>query len=79
MGSIQFGTILRERRESKGWTQEQLASQADLSTRYVQSLEADEKLPSVETVFKIARAFNTSPGPLLDPLWREWRASNSPK
>lgn len=74
MGKIQFGAVLRERREGKGWTQEQLASEADLSTRYVQSLEAQEKLPSLDTVFKIARAFNTSPGPLLDPLWRIWKS-----
>lgn len=76
MDQIPFGTVLRERRESRGWTQEQLAHQAELSTRYVQSLEAQEKLPSIETVFKIARAFNTSPGPLLDSLWRKWRETS---
>lgn len=73
MERIQFGNVVRERREARGWTQEQLAHEAELSTRYVQSLEAQEKLPSLDTVFKIARAFNTSPGPLLDPLWRAWR------
>ncbi len=30
---------------------------------------------SLETVFKMSRAFNTSPGPLLDPIWRDWRRS----
>ena len=73
MGNIHFGAVLRDRRRIKGWTQEQLATQADLSARYVQSMEADEKIPSLETVFRLARAFNTSPGPLLDPLWRAWR------
>ncbi len=73
MGKIRFGVVIRDRRRGKGWTQEQLATQADLSVRYVQSIEADEKVPSLETVFRLARAFNTSPGPLLDPLWRSWR------
>ena len=73
MDRILFGSVLRERREARGWTQEQLANEAELSTRYVQSLEAQEKSPSLDTVFKIARAFNTSPGPLLDPLWRAWK------
>lgn len=75
MGKIRFGTVVRERRKGRGWTQEQLASHAGLSVRYVQSLEADDKRPSLETVFKISRAFNTSPGPLLGPLWQTWRES----
>jgi len=73
MEQVEFGATLRERREGKGLTQEQLASQADLSTRYIQSLEANEKSPSMETLFKIARALNTSPGPLVDPAWRAWK------
>ena len=75
MAKIRFGAVLRERRAGKGWTQEQMATQADLSTRYIQALEAAEKAPSLETVFKIARAFGTSPGALLEPLWREWKES----
>lgn len=74
MANVEFGMVLRERREAKGWSQEQLASQADLSTRFVQSLEANDKSPSLETLFKIARALNTSPGPLVDPIWRDWKA-----
>ena len=68
-----FGEIPKERRKRKGWTQEQLAMYADLSARYVQSLEAADKLPSLETVFKISKAFSTSPGLLLDPLWQDWK------
>ena len=53
--------------------QEEFADRAQISARHVQSLEAGTKLPTVDTVFKIARAFTTSPGPLLDPLWQDWR------
>ena len=73
MVKVDFGTVLRQRRIRRKWTQEELAARAEISTRHVQSLEAGRKQPTLETVFKIARAFNTSPGPLLDPLWQNWR------
>ena len=72
MNNIEFGPLLREHREKRGWTQEQLASKAELSTRYVQSLEAQDKLPSLDTVFKISNALGLSPGELLNPLWLKW-------
>lgn len=79
MARLNFGQLLRQRRVRRGWTQEQVAARAGLSPRYVQSLEANTKSPSLETVFKIARAFNTSPGPLLHPLWRDWRERPDPR
>lgn len=73
MGNIAFGAIIKTRRIARGWTQEELANQVELSARYIQSLEAQDKLPSLETLFKFARALNTSPRPLLDPAWRDWK------
>lgn len=77
MSDIRFGVVLKKRRENKGWTQEQLASRAELSTRHVQSLEATDKLPSIETIFKLALALNTSPGLLVEPLWHLWKEENN--
>ncbi|NQV86220.1 MAG: helix-turn-helix transcriptional regulator [Woeseiaceae bacterium] len=73
MSEVQFGTEIRRRRESRGWTQEQFATRADLSVRFVQSLESGAKMPSLESLFKISLAFGTSPGILLEPMWRDWR------
>ncbi len=73
MSKLDFGKVVRERRMRRRWTQEEFADRAQISARHVQSLEAGTKLPTLDTVFKIARAFNTSPGPLLDPLWQDWR------
>jgi putative transcriptional regulator len=42
--------VLRARRE---WTQEKLAEQMGLSTRYVQSLEAGEYYPSLPTLVRL--------------------------
>ena len=75
-GGTTFGGMLRGRRVSRGWTQEQLANNSDLSTRYVQALEADRKSPSLETLFKLCRALNTSPGPFLAPLWNHWKGTH---
>lgn len=73
MATIDFGKVIKDRRVSRGWTQEQLASTAEISTRYVQSLEAGNKSPSIETVFKLSKALGTSPGLLLEPLWKDWK------
>ena len=39
-------------------TQRDIADEADMNIRYYQSLEAGEKMPSLKTVEKIAKAFD---------------------
>lgn len=68
-----FAAHLVATRERSGWTQETAAARAQISTRYYQSLEAGDKLPSLETVFKLADAFDCGYAGLLDPLWKNWR------
>ncbi len=51
------GTILREYRESKDLTLEQLADQANVSTATVWNIEAD-KNTSLKTIKKIAKALD---------------------
>ena len=48
---------LRTKNEVK-ITQRDIADEADMNIRYYQSLEADEKMPSLKTVEKIAKAFD---------------------
>lgn len=71
-----FGQALRQRRARKRLTQEKVALDSGLSLRYVQDLEAGNKMASINTVFRLARALETSPSALLNPAWKAWSAKN---
>jgi transcriptional regulator with XRE-family HTH domain len=49
----------------KGLTQEKLAEKADVSHRYLQSLEAGEKQPSINVVTRLRTALECSWDELL--------------
>ena len=61
-----FGDNLRKYRTRIGKSQEQLASEADLSTVHLGSLERGEKCPTIETLLKLCTATGTSPTQMLD-------------
>ncbi|MBI5918863.1 MAG: helix-turn-helix transcriptional regulator [Nitrosomonadales bacterium] len=55
--SIQrFSTVLRQLREARGWSQEQLAERADLNRSYLGEVERGHAIPSLATVSKLAGA-----------------------
>lgn len=51
---VALGVRIAETRRDRGLTQEQLAELTGFSLRYIQSLEAGDGNPSVETVVAIA-------------------------
>jgi transcriptional regulator with XRE-family HTH domain len=55
-----LGQELRKARQRAGLTQEQLSFRAGLSRPYISQLERDLKSPTVETLFRICDALNTS-------------------
>lgn len=57
--------ILRHRRD-RGWSQQILAGEADLSIRYVAGIERGEENPSLETIVAIAEALDIGPARLLE-------------
>lgn len=63
-----FGLKIRDVRIDHGWTQEQLAENADLSTRTVQRAEKD-KTQDPETLAAIAAAFNVTVADLRRKYW----------
>lgn len=63
-----FGLKIREFRIERGWTQEQLAEIADLSTRTVQRAEKDQT-QDPETLAAIAAAFNITVRDLRTKYW----------
>lgn len=60
-----FGIVLRHRRTNCGLTQEQLGFEADLRRTYVSMIELGRQQPSLETVFKLAKALGVSPAALI--------------
>ncbi|MBL7131336.1 MAG: helix-turn-helix transcriptional regulator [Candidatus Omnitrophica bacterium] len=52
----EVGLNIKKYREKKGWSQEQLALEADLHRAYVGQIERGEKNIGVQNLEKIARA-----------------------
>ena len=69
-----FGSNLRKRRLKQKLTQENLAFESGLSLRYIQNLESGDRQPTLETIFKLSFALNTSPQTLIQPTWKWWVA-----
>jgi transcriptional regulator with XRE-family HTH domain len=64
---LKFANRLRQLRERKGWTQEELAEYADMAVRQVQYLESKSPSPAkIDTLEKLAKAFKINPSKLLD-------------
>lgn len=51
-----LGARIKELRKLRNMTQEQLAEQVDLATRYISLIEVGRSSPSLETIENIARA-----------------------
>lgn len=60
-----FETVLRRMRLKAEMTQESLGLEAGLQWKYISSLELGEYQPTLETVFKLAKALGISPGKLV--------------
>ena len=53
---VQFSQVLRQLREERGWSQEQLAERADLNRSYLGEVERGHAIPSLITLAKLAGA-----------------------
>jgi len=60
-----FGKRLRQLRLAAGWTQEQFAEAAGITTTYTSDLERGTKVPSLTILLRISRAFRISMADLL--------------
>lgn len=60
-----FGKTVKEYRNRKGWTQEELAWQAEMTREQLGRIERDQCLPSVETIGRLEKALNLEPMTLL--------------
>lgn len=60
-----FGIAVRQLRQQRGWSQEELAFQADINRTYLGEIERASAVPSLVTVGKLAAAFDKTPASLL--------------
>jgi transcriptional regulator with XRE-family HTH domain len=60
-----FGAAVRELREARAWSQEQLAEHAGLNRSYVGEIERGSAIASIVTVDKLARALGVPISGLL--------------
>lgn len=61
-----IGKRIRERREAKGWSQEQLAIEAGVDNSHLGKLERGEGNPTIKLVFRITEALEIDFKNLLD-------------
>ena len=60
-----LGQRIRDLRERRGWSQEELARRADRHFTYIGRIERGEQNVTVEVLFEVARALDTTPDQLL--------------
>jgi len=63
-----FGKEIRKHRESRGWSQEDLAERAGLHRNYVGGIERGERNVALENIVKLARALSMKTRDLFDSL-----------
>lgn len=73
-----FGTQVKLFRNKSGMTQEELAQQSGLAIRFVQDIEAGNKLASLKTVFKLADGLGVSPNELVKASYQDWQKAGKP-
>ena len=73
----ELGLRVRSLRQSRKWTQAELAEYAGLSPSYLAEVERGGRNPSMETILNLAAALDVSAGYLVDGLRHEAPAGMS--
>jgi transcriptional regulator with XRE-family HTH domain len=63
---LRVGRNILKARTARGWSQQALAGEADLSLRYLAGVERGEENPSLETLLAITSALGIEPAQLFD-------------
>jgi transcriptional regulator with XRE-family HTH domain len=69
--STAFGLAIKKLRVNKGLTQEELGFESELTRAYISSIELDQKLPSITTIAKLAKAFEMTLSELMGYVDKE--------
>lgn len=73
-----FGTQVKQLRNERGMTQEELSQRSGLAIRFLQDIEAGNKQASIKTVFRLADAFEVSPNDLVEIPYASWKKAGKP-
>jgi transcriptional regulator with XRE-family HTH domain len=65
-----FGAVVRELREARGWTQEQLAERADMNASYLGFVERGDNVPTLTIIIQIAEGLGVEPSDLLKVMMK---------
>ena len=68
VSTIKIGKNLQEIRKSNGFTQERLAENIEVSTRYISDIEQDRSKPSYEVLIRFCNLFQVT----LDQIFSEY-------
>ncbi|HEX7830648.1 MAG TPA: helix-turn-helix transcriptional regulator [Thermoanaerobaculia bacterium] len=63
-----FGAVVRELREGRGWTQEQLAERSDMNASYLGFVERGDNVPTLTIIIQIAEGLGVEPADLLKAM-----------
>ena len=63
-----FGKVLRKRRIAAGFTQEQLAHEAELQRNYVSLMERGINQPTITTLLKLAKPLRCTAAEIVDEV-----------
>lgn len=63
-----FGSLVRELRVRRGWSQEDLGHKAKLHRNAVSLIERGDRSSTLETIEKLCRAFDVQPAELMPRL-----------
>lgn len=72
----EVGENIRSRRKEIGMTQVQLASAAQLGENTIQRIESGQAQPTVESLFRIAKALGVTPND-LSPTYYEFTSTHN--
>lgn len=62
-----FGQIIKDARQAAGLTQDDLAEQSGVTTRYIMAIENENRQPSMKVLFKLIRALKISADTIFYP------------
>ena len=62
---IVIGRVIREYRESRGFSQEVISGLADIGRTHLSAIERGVRKPTLETFFRIAEAMEIEPSQLM--------------
>jgi transcriptional regulator with XRE-family HTH domain len=63
-----FGNVLKQVRNEKGISQEELGFESGYHRTYISMLERGKKSPSLKTIFQLAQALDVEPSDIMERL-----------